>query len=66
MLTPRQRELYLFLVAFERQHGYPPTQQQMAQALGLAKSGANRHLAGLVRSGLVKRKPNSPRGVRLA
>ena len=36
MLTPRQREIWDYLLAYVDQHGYPPTVREIGQKLGIS------------------------------
>ena len=66
MLTPRQREIWDYLLAYVEQHGYPPTVREIGQAVGLASpSTVHAHLANLERAGLLKRDPTKPRALEL-
>lgn len=66
MLTPRQREIWDYVVAYVDQHGYPPTVREIGQAVGLASpSTVHAHLANLERAGLLKRDPTKPRALEL-
>ncbi|MGD0166771.1 MAG: transcriptional repressor LexA [Gaiellaceae bacterium] len=66
LLTPRQREIWDYLVAYVDQHGYPPTVREIGQAVGLASpSTVHAHLANLERAGLLKRDPTKPRALEL-
>ena len=66
LLTPRQREIWDYLLAYVEQHGYPPTVREIGQAVGLASpSTVHAHLANLERAGLLKRDPTKPRALEL-
>jgi len=66
LLTPRQREIWDYLLAYVDQHGYPPTVREIGQAVGLASpSTVHAHLANLERAGLLKRDPTKPRALEL-
>ena len=66
MLTPRQREIWDYLLSYVEQHGYPPTVREIGQAVGLASpSTVHAHLANLERAGLLKRDPTKPRALEL-
>lgn len=66
MLTPRQREIWDYLLAYVERHGYPPTVREIGQAVGLASpSTVHAHLANLERAGLLKRDPTKPRALEL-
>ena len=66
MLTPRQREIWDYLLAYVEEHGYPPTVREIGQAVGLASpSTVHAHLANLERAGLLRRDPTKPRALEL-
>jgi repressor LexA len=67
MLTPRQQQIWEFLVQYVDGHGYPPTVREIGEAVGLASpSTVHAHLANLERAGLLKRDPTKPRALELA
>src|SRR5438093_11931787 len=66
MLTPRQQEIWEFLVQYTDGHGYPPTVREIGEHVGLASpSTVHAHLANLERAGLLKRDPTKPRALEL-
>jgi repressor LexA len=66
VLTPRQREIWDYLLAYVDERGYPPTVREIGQAIGLASpSTVHAHLANLERAGLLKRDPTKPRAIEL-
>ena len=66
MLTPRQQEIWEFLVEYLARHGYPPTVREIGEAVGLASpSTVHAHLANLERAGLLRRDPTKPRALEL-
>jgi repressor LexA len=66
LLTPRQREIWDYLLVYVEKHGYPPTVREIGQAVGLASpSTVHAHLANLERAGLLKRDPTKPRALEL-
>ena len=66
MLTPRQQEIWDFLVRYGDEHGYPPTVREIGEAVGLASpSTVHAHLANLERAGLLRRDPTKPRALEL-
>jgi len=64
-MTPRQRDLYRFIVQYRVENGgVSPTVQEMEAALGLhSKSGVSRLLHALHRDGLVTWRVGSARSV---
>ncbi len=66
MLTPRQQEIWNYLVEYVDRHGYPPTVREIGEQVGLASpSTVHAHLANLERAGLLKRDPTKPRALEL-
>jgi repressor LexA len=66
VLTPRQRQIWDFLVDYGDRHGYPPTVREIGEAVGLASpSTVHAHLANLERAGLLRRDPTKPRALEL-
>ena len=67
MLTPRQQEIWEFVVQYVDGHGYPPTVREIGEAVGLASpSTVHAHLANLERAGPLKRDPTKPRALELS
>jgi len=66
MVSKRQREIYDFVVAYARKHGYPPTVREIGAEVGLASpSTVHVHLAKLEEAGYLKRDPSKPRALEL-
>jgi repressor LexA len=66
VLTPRQRQIWDFVVDYVDGHGYPPTVREIGDAVGLASpSTVHAHLANLERAGLLRRDPTKPRALEL-
>ena len=54
--TKRQREVLEYITEFVSEHGYEPSYQQIARALGLSsKSGIANHISALEKQGLLLR-----------
>ena len=65
-LTPRQQQVYDFLLSYLSASGYPPTLQEIAAHLQVSGNlGVLRHLRALEQKGLIERSPGSSRGIRL-
>jgi repressor LexA len=63
-LTDRQREILDFIVAQQREHGYPPSVREIGLAVGLTSpSTVHTHLATLQRRGFLRRDPTKPRAI---
>ena len=66
VLTPRQRQIWDYVVDYVDGHGYPPTVREIGEAVGLASpSTVHAHLANLERAGLLRRDPTKPRALEL-
>jgi repressor LexA len=66
MLSKRQQEIYDFVVAYSRKHGYPPTVREIGAEVGLASpSTVHVHLAKLEDAGYMRRDPTKPRALEL-
>lgn len=66
MLSKRQQEIYDFVVAYARKHGYPPTVREIGAEVGLASpSTVHVHLAKLEQAGYLRRDPTKPRALEL-
>ena len=62
-LTPRQREIYLFIGQYRDAHGYSPTQQEIADGTNICRSTLYEHLFGLERKGYISVEKNIPRSL---
>ncbi|GAB2804339.1 transcriptional repressor LexA [Halomonas shantousis] len=66
-LTPRQQNVYDFIVKTMNEFGYPPTRAEIARALGFrSPNAAEEHLRALDRKGVIRMIPGTSRGIRLA
>lgn len=65
-LTPTRQTLLAYLREHIAAHGYPPSQLQIAAALGLKQNRSARlHLEALAREGYIELVPGQARGIRL-
>jgi repressor LexA len=65
-LTPRQAEILDAIRSHIEEHRRPPSQPELARALGLASTnGVFKHLAALERKGAIELSPGIARGIRL-
>lgn len=63
-LTVRQREVFDLLVAFQKTHGYPPTQKEVADLMGASSpNAATDMLRALQRKGAITLAPGVSRGI---
>jgi repressor LexA len=66
MVSERQQEIYDFILAYHRRHGYPPTVREIGAEVGLASpSTVHVHLAKLEDAGYIRRDPTKPRALEL-
>jgi repressor LexA len=66
MVSERQREIYDFILAYARRHGYPPTVREIGAEVGLASpSTVHVHLSKLEQAGYLRRDPTKPRALEL-
>ncbi|MDO3380209.1 transcriptional repressor LexA [Geoalkalibacter halelectricus] len=65
-LTPKQKALLDFIVAFNEREGYPPSQQEIAKAFGFRSLGTvQNYLVRLEREGALTKDWNAKRGLRV-
>ena len=65
-LTPRQQAVLDFIARHQREHGLPPTLQQIADAFGFAQAcAAHKHVKRLQQGGHLQVLPGQARGIRL-
>lgn len=65
-LTPRQREMLVFIQDFLNKEGMPPTIGEIVSAFGLASpNGVAKHLQALEEKGYLSLTPHKARGIRL-
>ena len=65
-LTKRQKEVYDYLQAYIRKHGYAPTFQEIGRRFELSSlATVHKHLSNLETKGLIKRHWNYSRAIEL-
>ena len=65
-LSQRQKEVHRFISAYIGRKGYPPTFEEIRRGLKMStKSLVNHHLKALESKGLIRREPDTPRGIKL-
>ena len=53
-LTPKQQQIYDYILTFADEHGYPPSVREIAEAVDLkSPSTVHFHLKGLRAAGLI-------------
>lgn len=64
-LTDRQQRVLDFVQAFIDEHQYPPTLDEIGEALGMSAPGATYHLNVLERKGYIARDTGKARSTRI-
>jgi len=65
-LYRRQRQIVDYLYQYVQQHGFSPTLQEIANALGVSSlATVHEHLEALVRKGVIKKYEGAVRGIEL-
>lgn len=63
-LTPRQREILLYIEQSMQDRGYPPSVREIGEAVGLnSPSTVHNHLSTLQKMGYLRRDPTKPRAL---
>ena len=66
-LTVRQQEVFDLLVTFQKQHGYPPSNAEVARMMGAASvNAAADMLRSLQRRGAISITPGVSRGITIS
>lgn len=64
MLPPRQQQALDILISYQREHGFPPTNAELASLMGARSTNtAVTHLRALQRKGLITIRPHQSRGI---
>jgi repressor LexA len=65
-LTPRQKEVLLFIQSFYREKGYPPSVREIGKAVGMrSTSTVHGHIKQLEQKGYLRKDPTKPRALEL-
>lgn len=65
-LTPRQAEILKLIEDYTENSGYPPTRNEICEAMGFrSPNAAEEHLRALARKGVIEMIPGASRGIRL-
>ena len=65
-LTARQAEILKLIEQYTEKSGYPPTRNEICQAMGFrSPNAAEEHLKALARKGVIEMIPGASRGIRL-
>jgi len=66
-LTPKQQQIYDFIVSFQSVHGYPPSVREIGEHVGLkSPSTVHFHLKGLEEAGVITKAEGKTRAITLA
>ena len=66
-LTPKQQQIYDFIVSFTVQNGYPPSVREIGEAVGLkSPSTVHFHLKGIEAAGLISKAEGKTRAITLS
>lgn len=58
-LTERQEQVLQFVTSYIDNNGYPPSQREIADHLGISNPGVMKHLEALEKKGFIRRDSNS-------
>lgn len=65
-LTARQKQVFAALVDYQQQHGYPPTNKELAALIGASSvNAATAHLRALEKKEVISITPHVSRGIRI-
>lgn len=65
-LTPRQREIFEYILKTTREKGYPPSVREIGKAVGLSSSSTvHGHLFHLEKKGYIRRDASKPRAIEI-
>ena len=63
-LTPKQQQIYDYIVSFSEEHGYPPSVREIGEHVGLkSPSTVHFHLKGLESAGLITKAEGKTRAI---
>lgn len=64
ILSPKQQQIYDYIVSFQADHGYPPSVREIGEAVGLkSPSTVHFHLKGLEEKGLIIKAEGKTRAI---
>ena len=65
-LTEKQRQIYDYIISFQRDHGYPPSVREIGEHVGLkSPSTVHFHLKGLEEAGVIIKAEGKTRAISL-
>ena len=63
-LTPKQQQIYDYILSFTNQHGYPPSVREIGAAVGLkSPSTVHFHMKGLEEAGVIVKAEGKTRAI---
>ena len=66
-LSPKQQQIYDYIIAFSAEHGYPPSVREIGAYVGLkSPSTVHFHLKGLESAGLINKAEGKTRSITVA
>ena len=66
-LSPKQQQIYDYIVSFSGLHGYPPSVREIGEAVGLkSPSTVHFHLKGLEAAGLITKAEGKTRAITIS
>ena len=66
-LSPKQQQIYDYIIAFSAEHGYPPSVREIGAHVGLkSPSTVHFHLKGLESAGLITKAEGKTRSITVA
>lgn len=65
-MTPRQQQIYNYIILYIEEHMYPPSVREIGDGVGLhSTSSVYEHLKSLERKGHIEVRENSPRAIKV-
>ncbi len=66
VLTEKRRQILDFIIAFQRDHGYPPSVREIGRSVGLTSSATvHDHIDRLAEGGFLVKDPTKPRALQV-
>ena len=66
-LSPKQQQIYDYIISFSAEHGYPPSVREIGAYVGLkSPSTVHFHLKGLESAGLITKAEGKTRSITVA
>lgn len=64
-LTPRQQEVYQFLISYIGKQQYPPSMREIAEAFSISVKAVHDHIRALERKGAIRYTPRRSRSIEI-